>query len=219
EEGGAGKTLRLVTAVASSPRPLARPNAETAAAAGQVVASIADDIAGAVAEANAAPPPEGTLESQQLALSGTPTDIETLASVTATPEPLTITAKTVASPVTLVESAPRPPKRRAPIYDEAPVEEAVALAEPAGEVITRVSTSGGRHWGINVGRFNTWGEADRALMKTQLAESATLGQSLRKVTQKGGGFDANFLGLGQDEAERACAQLQARGVQCFTMGP
>ena len=220
-EGGAGKTLRLVTAVANSPRPLARPNAETVAAAGQVVASIADDIAGAVAEANAAPPPEGTLEAQQLALVETPTDVEALsaAGAAAAPEPLTITAKTVASPVTLVESAPRPPKRRAPIYDEAPVEEAVAVAEPAGEVITRVSTSGGRHWGINVGRFNTWGEADRALMKTQLAESATLGQSLRKVTQKGGGFDANFLGLGQDEAERACAQLQARGVQCFTMGP
>lgn len=220
-EGGAGKTLRLVTAVANSPRPPARPNAETVAAAGQVVASIADDIAGAVAEANAAPPPEGTLEAQQFALAETPTDVEALsaAGAAAAPEPLTITAKTVASPVTLVESAPRPPKRRAPIYDEAPVEEAVAMAEPAGEVITRVSTSGGRHWGINVGRFNTWGEADRALMKTQLAESATLGQSLRKVTQKGGGFDANFLGLGQDEAERACAQLQARGVQCFTMGP
>lgn len=219
EEGGAGKTLRLVTAVASSPRPLARPNAETAAAAGQVVASIADDIAGAVAEAAAAPPPPGTLEAQQLALTETPTGVEEVAALPTTPEPLTITAKTVASPVTLVESAPRPPKRRAPIYDEAPVEEAVAMAEPAGEVITRVSTSGGRHWGINVGRYNTWGEADRALMKTQLAESATLGQSLRKVTQKGGGFDANFLGLGQDEAERACAQLQARGVQCFTMGP
>ena len=140
------------------------------------------------------------------------------------PAPLTVTAETVASPVTLVEAAPRPQKRRAPIYDEPlPFQVAdaaeVAEAEAAAEVVTRVSTSGGRHWGINVGRFNTWGEADRVLMKTQLAESATLGASLRKVVQKSGGFDANFLGLGQEEAERACARLQARGVQCFTMGP
>lgn len=222
--GGAGKTLRLVTAVARSPRPMARPGGETADAAGVVVASLADDIAGAVAEAAAPPPPEGTLEAQQVALAAPLEEVagvESLAAVTAAPEPLTITAKTVASPVTLLAATPRPAKRRAPIYDDAPAAQVVAQAapEPEGEVITRVSTSGGRHWGINVGRFNTWGEADRALMKTQLAESATLKESLRKVTQKGGGFDANFLGLGQDEAERACARLQARGVQCFTMGP
>ena len=57
------------------------------------------------------------------------------------------------------------------------------------------------------------------LLETQLVESATLATSLRKVVQKGGGFDANFLGLGQEEADLACRRLQARGVQCFTMGP
>jgi len=229
-EGGAGKTLRVVMAVASSPRPAARPSAETAAAAEEVVASIADDIAGAVAEAAA--PESGTLEAQavELAEAETPLvaeNVEVLAAATPVPDapaPLTVTAETMASPVTLVEAAPRPQKRRAPIYDEPlPFQVAdaaeVAEAEAAAEVVTRVSTSGGRHWGINVGRFNTWGEADRVLMKTQLAESATLGASLRKVVQKSGGFDANFLGLGQEEAERACARLQARGVQCFTMGP
>ena len=87
------------------------------------------------------------------------------------------------------------------------------------EVVTRVSTSGGRAWGINVGRFNSQGEAERVLLKTQLVESATLGVSLRKIAKKSGGFDANFLGLTQDEADLACRRLQARGVQCFTMGP
>jgi D-alanyl-D-alanine carboxypeptidase len=55
-------------------------------------------------------------------------------------------------------------------------------------------------------------------MKTLLAENATLGNALRKIVEKSGGYDANFLGLSQEEADLACRRLQARGVQCFTMG-
>jgi D-alanyl-D-alanine carboxypeptidase len=72
---------------------------------------------------------------------------------------------------------------------------------------------------VNVGRFNTRAEAERALLKTQLAESATLGGGLRKIIEKSGAYDANFMGLGQEEADLACRRLQARAVQCFTMGP
>jgi D-alanyl-D-alanine carboxypeptidase len=72
---------------------------------------------------------------------------------------------------------------------------------------------------VNVGRYNSWSEADRVLMKTQLAEGETLGEGLRKIVQRGGGYDANVLGLGQQEAERACLRLQAKGMECFTMGP
>ena len=61
--------------------------------------------------------------------------------------------------------------------------------------------------------------AERVLMKTMLAESATLDDGLRKIVQKSGGYDANFMGLSQDQADLACRRLQARGVQCFTMGP
>ena len=91
--------------------------------------------------------------------------------------------------------------------------------EPEQEVITRVSTSGGRYWGVNVGRFNSSYDAERALLKTQLAESATLNDGLRKVIQKGGAFDANFMGLSQEQADLACRRLQARAIQCFTIGP
>ena len=111
----------------------------------------------------------------------------------------------------------RPAKRNAPIYQDAAT--VVAATEPEQEVVTRISTSGGRQYGVNVGRFNTYSEADRVLLKTQLSESATLGTGLRKVTQKGGGFDANFMGLTQDQADQACLRLQARAVQCFTMAP
>jgi D-alanyl-D-alanine carboxypeptidase len=90
-------------------------------------------------------------------------------------------------------------------------------AEP--EVVTRISTSGGRHWGINVGRFNTRSGAERQLLKTALAETATLNDGLRKVVERSSGYDANFVGLTQDEADLACRRLQARAIQCFTMGP
>lgn len=242
-EGGAGKTIRLVTAVKTSPRPVPRPGGETAVAAAEVVDSLADTIAGAVAEANAPPPEPGTLDAQvqDLAVAAaeapaqTPVEnVETVAAAVApdaalpdavaealpgTPA-LTITAPRETVPVRLVEAAPRPPKRRAPIYEDA-APEAVADAgdTAAQEVVTQVSTSGGRHWGVNVGRYNSWSEADRVLMKTQLAEGETLGEGLRKIVQRGGGYDANVLGLGQQEAERACLRLQAKGMECFTMGP
>jgi D-alanyl-D-alanine carboxypeptidase len=61
--------------------------------------------------------------------------------------------------------------------------------------------------------------AERALMQTMLEESATLDESLRKIVQRSSGYDANFMGLSQKQAELACLRLQARGSQCFTIGP
>lgn len=111
----------------------------------------------------------------------------------------------------------RPAKRNAPIFDK--VASAPEAATPEQEVVTRISTSGGRYWGVNVGRFGSSYDAERALLKTQLTESATLNDGLRKVVQKGGAFDANFMGLNQEQADLACRRLQARAVQCFTIGP
>ncbi len=216
-EGGTAKTVRIAMAVKTSPRPQARPEDQSGAAE-VVVARLADDIAGALAEATAAPPPPDSLDAQALELASNgavPTDIETLSAAPA----LTVTAASATRPAVKLVSTPRPPKRKAaPIYEDIVVAEADVPVDQA-EVVTRISTSGGRAWGINVGRFNNQGEAERILLKTQLVESATLGQSLRKISQKSGGFDANFLGLTQDEADLACRRLQARGVQCFTMGP
>jgi D-alanyl-D-alanine carboxypeptidase len=113
-----------------------------------------------------------------------------------------------------VAAQPRP--RTMVFADVAPETEAVPT-DP--EVVTRISTSGGRHWGVNVGRFNTRGAAERALLKTQLTESATLNDGLRKVVGRGGSYDANFMGLTQEQADLACRRLQARAVQCFTIGP
>jgi len=72
---------------------------------------------------------------------------------------------------------------------------------------------------VNLGRYNTRGEAEKVLMRIQLSESATLGQGLRKIMQRSGGYDANFMGLSQEQADLACRRLAARAVQCFMMEP
>ncbi|MFT4150757.1 MAG: D-alanyl-D-alanine carboxypeptidase family protein [Paracoccaceae bacterium] len=118
-------------------------------------------------------------------------------------------------PVELAAMAVPKPKRNAPIYETA---QARPKARAEEEVVSRVSTSGGRHYGINVGRFNTRMGAEAALTKTQLSESATLNGALRKVVQGKSGFDGVYMGLTQEQAERACARLQARAMQCFTIG-
>lgn len=243
------KTLRIATAVSTSLRPKPRPasampaEAQVAAAsdpavdaiaeavAAQVaVAAMQDGIAGALAEATGAPVPEPAVETAAAELVPTdtalaqaapadqtaidPESVVTLASAgaAALPEPL---------PFAVVEPEPEPEPAVMIIHTATPSDQvAVAEAEPeATEVVTRISTSGGRHWGVNIGRFGDHGSAERALMKTMLAESATLNAGTRKILQKSGGYDANFMGLTQEQADLACRRLQARGTPCFTIGP
>ncbi len=245
-EGGAGKTVRIVVAVNSSPRPVARP--ELGEEAEVVVAGMEDSINAALAEATAAPPPDGTLEAQAVAIAdGSSAEPETneavqlaLAEVETAPEveapkALTMTAEVArVKPITLVELAPVPKKRakKAPIYDsttaevasaEAPSEDIVlAKAEEAPVplmVVSRLSSSSAKHWGINLGTFGDQYAAQKVLTKTQLAQSGILGDSLRKIAKTSKGFDATFLGLTQEQAEVACARLTARNKTCSAFGP
>jgi D-alanyl-D-alanine carboxypeptidase len=261
----AGKTIRLVTTLTSSPLPRARPGREpvpfAVADAAEVApvdaaapiddaaaAALQDGIAGALAEAlgeelpapantDAAPVAvavaEVTPETATPVEPAAPTEI--VMDSTTPPESLEAQALALAdipvtdvivegsAPVALAAADTPRPARRAPIYDSpAPAEEVLASAEPAPaepeDVVLVMSTSGGRSWGVNVGRFNTRSEAERALLRTQLAESATLNESLRKVSERSGGYDANFMGLTQEQADLACRRLQARAIQCFTIG-
>lgn len=82
-----------------------------------------------------------------------------------------------------------------------------------------MSTSGGRQWGVNIGRYGSRFHAEKALLKTALAEMSALDGSLRKVIKKSGGYDANFVGLTRENADLACRRLQSRGVTCFMIGP
>lgn len=223
-EGAVAKTLRLVMAVSTSPRPIARPSleddagkTETVAAADQAVSAMADDIMGALAEAT------GTADQPAASPPARPEDlIASLDSTTETaapgPETLQITASAAQSPALKLISAPRPPKRAVAIYDNAVDLDATDRSASTTEIVTNVSASEGKTWGINVGRFTTRGKAERVLMQTLLSENATLGNSERTIVQTNRGYDANFLGLSRKEADLACRRLQARGTQCFTMG-
>ncbi len=96
---------------------------------------------------------------------------------------------------------------------------AALAAEPKPAVVTRLSTSGGRHWGINIGRYGSRYQAERVLLQTALTEIGTLDEALRKVVHKPTGFDANFVGLTEERAALACRRLAAREVECATFGP
>ena len=197
-ENGAGKTLRLNLAVASSPRPQPRPGANPAT------------VITEVATVSAPAPPADTLEGQALALSD--------GNTASTPSQglVTVTAKAAEQNLQLASGEVRPAKRNTPIYTDSDAQMAAVPAKP--EVVTRVSTSGGQIWGVHLGHYTTRSEAERLLLKIQLAESATLGDGLRKVVERKGGYDANLMGLSQDSADLACRRLQSRAIQCFTIG-
>lgn len=96
---------------------------------------------------------------------------------------------------------------------------AAETAADSLEIVTRVSTSGGQEWGINVGSFPSRYNAERELLRTALVEMATLNDALRKVSSRKGAFDANFVGMDQQSAELACRRLSARGTECTVLEP
>lgn len=203
------KSIRVVAAaVKTSLRPTARPVAQPILP-DVLVAELKNDIQSVLAEVQ-------TEEVQEVAATAAQVALATAAPATA-PASLAPSLKT--APSASVKPVGRP---RTLVLASATTRQ-VAPAEPVqareAEVVTRISTSGGRHWGINVGRFPSRYAAEKALLKTALAEMATLDGSLRKVVNGARGFDANFMGLSRESADLACRRLQARQVTCFMIGP
>ncbi len=130
--------------------------------------------------------------------------------------------KPLPSPEAPAAPAAKPAPSVAPTPRPRPVQTATAppaLEEPERIVVTRLSTSGDRHWGINIGRFTSRNQAERVLLKTALAELGTLDTALRKVASSAQGHDANFVGMTREGAAMACLRLQARNIACSTIGP
>ncbi|MEH6520230.1 D-alanyl-D-alanine carboxypeptidase family protein [Sulfitobacter sp.] len=201
--GAKGKTLRLIRAVKTSSRPKLRPGESapvvvaSAATEGGISDILSSAIAEAVAQAVAEPAAPELKPEPRAAAPATQPENVVLAAATASIRP-TLRPKGLV----VIGAQPRAKKPPAP-----------------QEVVTRVSTSGGRHWGVNVGRYGSRYAAEKVLIKTALAEMATLDGSLRKVVRKPQGFDANFLGMTRETADLACRRLKARNVSCFMIGP
>ncbi len=205
--GAQGKTIRLIRAVADSKRPVLRPVSNAPV----LTASIADPINDAITDVLSAAINDAVAEAvsaPQAAPAQTVPDDIVLAAVAQSSSVLDALTQTALRPAQrpkgLVVIGAQPKANRAPAPQE---------------VVTRVSTSGGRQWGVNVGRFGSRHAAEKVLLKTALAEMATLDGSLRKVVQKPQGFDANFLGMTRETADLACQRLKARNVTCFMIGP
>jgi D-alanyl-D-alanine carboxypeptidase len=194
--GARAKSIRVASAaVSKSLRPQARRSADPLPT--LLVAEVGADI-------------ESVLQSVQQVSTREPVVVASVAEVTpgvagVAPD---ISVKPVRRPAELVlASASAIAPMRAP------------EPEAKAEVVERISTSGGRHWGINVGRYPSKYAAEKVLLKTALSEMSTLDGSLRKVVNHKAGFDANFMGLTRETADLACRRLQARQVTCFMIGP
>ncbi|MFG6566186.1 D-alanyl-D-alanine carboxypeptidase family protein [Sulfitobacter sp. 1A13679] len=190
--GAAGKTIRLVGAVTTSKRPQLRPRSDV------------------VVVATAAAPEATSVVSNSDITAALREAVETAPTPpAAAPTPEANEAEVV---IATAKVSPRPEPR--PKDVTLAVQQAVEQ-----EIVTRVSTSGGRHWGVNVGRFPSRYAAEKVLLKTALAEMSTLDGTLRKVVRRPQGFDANFLGMSRESADLACRRLAARNVSCFMIGP
>ena len=199
------KTIRVMMALKTSLQPKPRPLSKTPRA--QLVAmqsTIDQVVAGLAAEdVSERPNPDPFVpeaqSSQADALKPQPTPRPA-----STAQAPSAEAESLASNVAGMRPAQRP-ARRAP------------AAEP--EVVTRMSASGGRHWGVRIGRFPSRYAAEKELLRTALRDMAALDGSLRKVVRRATGWEANFIGLSKSQASSACARISARGDSCETFGP
>ncbi len=97
--------------------------------------------------------------------------------------------------------------------DEAPA------PPPMPEIVTRVSTSGGRVWSVELGQYPSRFDAERVLLRLALSEAGTLGTGVRRVVQRNGRYTAEIHSLSQDEALLACSRLVARDNPCSAVEP
>ncbi len=105
-----------------------------------------------------------------------------------------------------------------------PKRQQVAKAQAAQlRVVTRVSTSGGRYWAVQVGAFSSRHQAEKALLQTALRELQTLEKSDRYIDYAMVSgymkYRARFVGLNQAEANLTCARLNARNAVCAPIRP
>jgi len=208
----------LAGATPRAPGQSAIPALRTPAVAATAVASadVAPEVAPVAAPVAAAATPAAVEQAVAVADAAAPQDL--LAPPPASAEPDVGLLAGVAPLTPDVAPAPEPAAPEKPMIVLASSSAAPAEPQPL-EVVTRVSTSGGREWGITVGSFSSRYNAEKRLLQTALVEMESLGDALRKVTPRKGAFDANFVGMTEASAGQACQRLQSRGKECKVIGP
>jgi D-alanyl-D-alanine carboxypeptidase len=208
----ASKIVRARIMMTSSPLPKMRPLRALDPEEENILLAMSDDIFNVVAEANKE---AAVLAAANAAATQAAALLQTAALEQASEAP----AATQTDVLVSFKPTPRPER-----LDLTSVESIVARATPAAiedaapVVVTRMSTSGSRHWGINIGTYGSEYEARKVLLKAALSELENLDGALRKVVRSKRGYDANFLGLTQDVAALTCRKLEARGSDCKVFG-
>ena len=87
------------------------------------------------------------------------------------------------------------------------------------KTISRLTSSGQKDWGIDIGTYPNRFTADKILIKTALSDMISLEGSLRKVVKNKYGFRATFLGLSKNKAGQACKRLRNRNISCDIISP
>ncbi|WP_434290284.1 serine hydrolase [Celeribacter sp. SCSIO 80788] len=221
------KIIRVSTKMSASPLPKLRPAQALAPETEELLLAASDDVMSALAKAEQdaailAAASDAATEATTLLAEAARAQPSEMPAVTPTLAPQT--APTEIKPVVAQAVVPTvAPLPRPATLQLASIEPTSAIAvEPAvsaPEVVTRLSTSGNRYWGINIGTYGSEYEARKELLKTALSEVEMLDGALRKVVQTKRGFDANFLGMTEDMAALTCRRLEARGTDCNTIGP
>lgn len=229
--GVAGKTIRVSGQVNTSLRPKTRPGSsdspvlvaalEEALQTPPADTASAETTDAAKVDAAAEDAAEGPIENVQTvsadgALQGDALR-DSIAFALAEAEADPLPAAEEANPVVIAAVQKVPFTGLRPVARPASL--AAASPEPEPVVVTRLSTSGGRYWGVNVGLYTSRYQAEKVLLRTALSELETLDGTLRKVAKTRRGFEANFLGMTQEQAELACRRLNARNVNCEPIGP
>ncbi len=193
-----GRTIRVSGAVKRSIRPQPRPLADV----DEAVAIAMADLLAEAPDLGPAPDELGQTQAPSELLAGEISD-----SAPVTPVELAaLSARTALA-------SPSRPKARDLTLRRAPKQ------VPRTEIVAAPNRSAPQDWGVHVGSYPSRFKAEQVLLATALTEMSTLDGSRRAVVRRPRGFDANFLGLSKDSAERACRRLQARNVSCSLVEP
>jgi D-alanyl-D-alanine carboxypeptidase len=83
--------------------------------------------------------------------------------------------------------------------------------------------TGPRKWSVQLGALSSRYKAEKLLLRTALADLRALDGALRKIeptkVQGQTRYRARFVGLSQADANKACARLRARSVECTPVSP
>jgi D-alanyl-D-alanine carboxypeptidase len=220
-------TAPAALAVATSLRPSLRP--QVAESAPEMSVALLAAVESAVETALTNPPTEAVAEAIPDPAADAPhvelaeTD-DGAATSTAAEEAIAIVAAITGTDPPLAPPPQMTPLPRPEIIalDSAEIELAVINLDPeppTQEIVTRASSTGTRLYGVSLGRHPSRNAAERLLLQTALTELSTFGEALRNVVNRPGGYEAQFAGMSQESAERACARLLSRNVTCTTYGP